>query len=364
MSRVHSLKLLVRILLLLSGLASVSAYGVQITSAVAATIAYRDCSSTTCDSFDQVASLGYADFTVGGAASVVGNDSTMPPTFTSDRYDGTTYLGSGSAAAIPTGDFFAPELKVAINSVEGSAVRSQAYIIQRYVNTGDVPIQVALRLAADWSIADLAPPSGSLTFGLGYDALIFENTSGVIDVPTITDSEAFLLLSALSPDVVYHRASDTRTSSGSEVFTSPLITLGAGEGFFVGSRLVAFAKDGMSIDAFNTLRGTFIDENGNVLDGTGAFRAVVTKPGSLIQGLVEAVLQLNLQKGISNSLDAKLDAALGALDDSNENNDVAAVNTMNAFISATEAQRGKTLTSAQADELIAQANKIIDQLEN
>jgi len=37
---------------------------------------------------------------------------------------------------------------------------------------------------------------------------------------------------------------------------------------------------------------------------------------------------LNLQSGIENGLDAKLDAALKAIDDLNENNDVAAINTL------------------------------------
>ncbi len=78
--------------------------------------------------------------------------------------------------------------------------------------------------------------------------------------------------------------------------------------------------------------------------------------------LVTVVESFNLQQGIDNSLDAKLDAALGALDDLNQNNDVAAINSLQSFINAVEAQRGKSLTDIQADELVNAAQAIIDSL--
>lgn len=86
-------------------------------------------------------------------------------------------------------------------------------------------------------------------------------------------------------------------------------------------------------------------------------------PADLIAGLVADVIGLNLQKGIANGLDAKLDSALKALEDLNENNDVAAVNSLRAFINAVEAQRGKAIPAAAADELIASAQAIIDLIE-
>ena len=85
-------------------------------------------------------------------------------------------------------------------------------------------------------------------------------------------------------------------------------------------------------------------------------------PIVLVEELAVAVYDLNLQNGIENSLDAKLDAALKAIDDLNENNDAAAINSLNAFINAVEAQRDNKITSAQADELIAKANGIIAML--
>jgi hypothetical protein len=84
----------------------------------------------------------------------------------------------------------------------------------------------------------------------------------------------------------------------------------------------------------------------------------------MIQELTETVIDLNLQQGISNSLDAKLGAALAALDDVNNNNDVAAINTLNAFINAVEAQRGNKISNEDADALIATAQAIIDKLQS
>jgi len=98
----------------------------------------------------------------------------------------------------------------------------------------------------------------------------------------------------------------------------------------------------------------------------GAFRhidiTVQSDPAVAILDLIDTVEDMNLQQGIDNSLDAKLDAAANALDDVNQNNDVAAINSLNAFINAVEAQRGARITDAQADELIARANSIIAKL--
>lgn len=87
-------------------------------------------------------------------------------------------------------------------------------------------------------------------------------------------------------------------------------------------------------------------------------------PEVRIGQVITEVLSLNLQQGISNSLDSKLDAVIKALDDANENNDVAAVNALNAFINAVEAQRGGKIPEAEADTLIEAAQQIIDLLNN
>lgn len=82
-------------------------------------------------------------------------------------------------------------------------------------------------------------------------------------------------------------------------------------------------------------------------------------PVELLNALVQTVIGLNLHHGIENSLDAKLDAALQALDDVNANNDVAAVNALEAFMNAVEAQRDNKIPEADADSLIADTQQII-----
>ena len=89
----------------------------------------------------------------------------------------------------------------------------------------------------------------------------------------------------------------------------------------------------------------------------------VSDPSAAIAEIIDQVMNLNLQQGISNSLDAKLDSALNALDDSNNNNDGAALNSMYAFCNSVEAQRGKKIPDAAADALIAAANGAIAALD-
>ncbi len=54
---------------------------------------------------------------------------------------------------------------------------------------------------------------------------------------------------------------------------------------------------------------------------------------------------------------------MNALDDVNEQNDVAAINSLDAFISAVNAQRNKKITDADADTLEAMALAIIAALQ-
>jgi hypothetical protein len=103
------------------------------------------------------------------------------------------------------------------------------------------------------------------------------------------------------------------------------------------------------------------DNDGNSVVDMGAYERM-PEPAELILDLADDVMALNLHKGITNSLEAKLNAALRALEDENENNDIAAINTLEAFINAVEAQRGKKIPEAEADALIAAAQEIIELL--
>lgn len=78
-----------------------------------------------------------------------------------------------------------------------------------------------------------------------------------------------------------------------------------------------------------------------------------------LEELTTLVIDINLEAGVSNSLDSKLNAAIAALDDTNEANDGAALNSLYAFCNSVSAQRGKKISDVQADDLIAAANRII-----
>ena len=88
----------------------------------------------------------------------------------------------------------------------------------------------------------------------------------------------------------------------------------------------------------------------------------VIGPMELLDDLAQDIFDLELRPGIENSLISKLNTALGKLEDGNENNDAAAINLLETFINAVEAQRGKKISQADADSLIESAEKIIDLL--
>jgi hypothetical protein len=109
-----------------------------------------------------------------------------------------------------------------------------------------------------------------------------------------------------------------------------------------------------------TARGRITDKDGGYSEYTTLI--TVLSPREAIIRLVDTVEGLNLHQGIDNALDAKLQAALQALDDLDDNDFAAAINTLQAFINHVEAQRNKKLTSEQADILVAAAQRIINSL--
>ena len=82
----------------------------------------------------------------------------------------------------------------------------------------------------------------------------------------------------------------------------------------------------------------------------------------LFNDLIALVESFNLQQGIANSLDQKLQNALAALEVINAGQRQDAINKMEAFINAVEAQRDKQLTGEQTDSLIALAQEILASL--
>jgi len=86
------------------------------------------------------------------------------------------------------------------------------------------------------------------------------------------------------------------------------------------------------------------------------------EPVDLVIELSENVDTMSLQKGVTNSLQVILDTALRLLEDENEHNDSAAINSLQAFINAVNAQRGKKISEEDADYLVTAAQQIIDLL--
>lgn len=112
-----------------------------------------------------------------------------------------------------------------------------------------------------------------------------------------------------------------------------------------------------------TIVGSGISECGHQRDAIRIQVGIDLDPISLLRELTSAVMILNLNNGIENSLDAKIDRALNALDDLNENNDVAATNSLQAFINEVYAQRGNQISYSDADSLISKAQSIINLLQ-
>jgi Tol biopolymer transport system component len=119
-------------------------------------------------------------------------------------------------------------------------------------------------------------------------------------------------------------------------------------------RWVAYSSDADNLVPGDTNNATDVFVRGPL---------VSLQPVDLLADLVDMVITLNLQAGISNSLDAKLSAVENAFDDLNANNDVAAINALEAFIAAVEAQTGNKISETDALLLIAAARQTIALIE-
>jgi len=151
----------------------------------------------------------------------------------------------------------------------------------------------------------------------------------------------------------------------------------------------AFLWDGTTVQDLNALidpadplqpfvtlvGGVDINDLGQILANgfdsrTGEGHAYLVSPVPLtvpdlraqLEALVEVVLSLNLKAGIGNALDSKLQNALATLDRVHQQDNGSPVGLLYAFIQSVEAQRGKALTTEQADQLVSAAQGVIDAL--
>jgi hypothetical protein len=103
------------------------------------------------------------------------------------------------------------------------------------------------------------------------------------------------------------------------------------------------------------------DDDGGVGSGISTCD-VLPVPDVMVETVSGEVEDLELPDGTENSLIQSLDTAMKVLEDSNSQNDVAAINALMAFIKKVEAQCGKKISEEEAEDLISMALETIDAL--
>ena len=231
----------------------------------------------------------------------------------------------------------------------------------------------------EWTFGDgdvgsgIAPSHTYEDNGVYVATLTIEDTAGEvsIDTVTITVENAAPIVGTITADETYFILGNdtTITTEGGFTDAGVLDTHTAlwdfGEGTAAG--VVTETNGSGTVDgSFTyTLAGTYsieltvTDNDGDSGVSSNTITVEVVTPAGAIQDLIELVESYNLPQGTENSLIAKLETAQQILTDGNPNNDHTAINSLNAFINAVEAQRGSTLTNQQADELIQNALAII-----
>ncbi len=107
-------------------------------------------------------------------------------------------------------------------------------------------------------------------------------------------------------------------------------------------------------------RGAGFDRIVNGSVDIGAFEVAEAPPEEQIEDLIDQIqVEFDVPSGLENSLVAKLDSAIAVLNDSNPNNDGAAVNSLNAFANQVQAQSGKKLTVEEANALLDAVAEIL-----
>ena len=106
----------------------------------------------------------------------------------------------------------------------------------------------------------------------------------------------------------------------------------------------------------STVACTATDGAGNT--ASGSIQVLVQAAAAQVANLAILVQNFNLVQGIANSLDTKLQNILSALGAAQSGSAANVCGQLHAFISETQAQSGKKLTVAQANQLIVAATRI------
>ena len=283
-----------------------------------------------------------------GVAGGLGGDFAVARYHPDGSPDGS--FGSGGVASADFGGSFDRARALAIQA-DGKivAVGGTGFVLARF------EVDITTAVGTNVVVQPNDPTTGESSVTMTFDQVDQAGTTTVITSETgPTPPTGFRLAS--DPPTFYEITTTALFSGSIEVcidysglnLTSPETSLS----------LMHF-EDGEWVDAT-----TFLDTLNDIICGTVSSLSpfVIMENLGLVErvlDLCQAVIDLNLQQGINNSLDAKLDAAVQAVDDINQNNDVAAINALNAFINAVEAQSGNNIPTEAANALIADALEIV-----
>lgn len=213
-------------------------------------------------------------------------------------------------------------------------------------------------------------PDRALGVALGPDARTYiVGESGAPDLPIVGDSgplgftDAFIV-SLMIPN----RDPVAKAGVASDVLVGEPVVLDGSASADLDGTVVSYRwrlPDGSTIDGspveivFSqdgamSVTLTVTDDRG----GTGSDTVVITvrTPAQAVRGLIDDIRGMGLPATTQNGLIAKLKDAAAALDKGHVR---PAIGKLNDFINQVEALRGKRLTEAQANQLVASAQRIL-----
>lgn len=204
------------------------------------------------------------------------------------------------------------------------------------------------------------PGSGDGQFNLPWDLAI--DSSGHIVVTEVSNRRVQVFGSSDStPPVITLNGDAIVTLLVGETYNDA----GATASDDVDGDLTATIVTGSTVDT--STAGTYTVTY-DVSDSAGNAAVQVTRtvevlsPAQATENLIDDITSLGLPEGVESSLTAPLQNIGDKLTDNNPNNDSAACGKLEGFINQVNAQEGKKLTSAEADELIQAAQAVKNSL--
>lgn len=277
---------------------------------------------------------------------------------------GSAYVFEGFVASNQT-DETPPELVVSDNlfveatSEAGAIVSYQAATATDNVGVTEGPIctpeSSSLFSLGETTVLCTATDSAGNTGSATFNITVQDTTPPDTIITSVIDSEGNSLnhnASTLSTSVTF--TFDGIDLVGPVTFQCSL----NGTAFYACDRITNLT---LPIGTYN-LQVRAIDAANNIDPTPSSFSWQITSEAEALAELVELIISYNLPKGVTNSLVAPLNTAIKRLSDENPNNDTAACNTIDAFISRVNAQAGTKLSLTQANQMSSQAEAIYTSL--